>query len=726
MSFRSEFESLIAVAHSSLQRLDSLVFSDRGSRHVQGNSGDLGNKDGGELRAQIDAALASLQQIQRSYSQDQQRLSELERELKRDLGNVRSCAIDYFVKGQYKECAGLLSLLGKIQPHDEDLERFLEVCRRKQLELEAAGIEPLQTNLVPVAKERDVQDASSSTVPIEVLSQDASSGDSAARAQQAAALQPFDAVEESGNDPSLATTQPLRDEETASKPISGVGPSPELEPKRGPAAVEKATLWARLDLPKPRFPRNRRFRAWGRRALPWAVAAGILLFLNNALTRLLEESEETATTEIRSISDPTSAPPGVILENLRQEAQNLYEAGKLQDADLICTRILSTKERDLFALALRDAIRKSLFGQNPEIVQTASSEKIPKLPLLDSAPGAISVHRPGHPDLGTVDLLLQRASQPTKPASAFREIPVPRRMPPVTDVAGTRQAASPKPQPGGQREEPAKPVAAPQISDEALLELNGRIQAQQFDQARLLLAELERGFPGNGELKTLSQKLRAEEGKQQILAVSWLQKAESALIVGHYVTPPDENVLVYCNQTLKVDALNRRASELKKDVVGRAVAQAKDWIQRGKFDSARLYFASMDYLALNDREFPYSNAELKQELQKLEFKSYPMVHEHKLGSCSGKLRINAYVISYVPSDDSGDGFTESLKSLVVAEDRDRLRISHSGRTLRFRPNLGSGSQSDSAARSLYRQWIALAADEKSNSAVSPTNKPRLQ
>ena len=726
MSFRSEFESLIAEAQSSLHRLDSLVSSDRGSRQGQGNSGELGNKDGEKLRAEVQAVLASLQQIRRSYSQNQQRLSELERELTLDLENVRSCAGDYFVRGQYKECAGLLSFLGKIQPHDESLERFLDDCRRKQLELEAAGTETLQTNSAPVSKvqvqERTVQQASSSPVAIEVLAQGTSSGASAPKNQQAAAAQSFDAVEESSSDPSLPTTQPLAAEETELQPNSGAGPSRNIEEKRSPAGVEDRTPRARLDKLKRRFFRDRRFRAWRRRALPWAAAAGTLLLLTKALTRLSEQSEETTATETRSISEPTSVHTGVILD-LREQAQNLYEAGKFQDADLICTRILSQKEGDAFALALRDTIRKALFEQSPEIERTASSEKMQKLPLLDSAPGALSVNRPSHPDLATAGLLFQRASQPTKPASAIREISVPRRMPPRSDVAGARQPASVKTQPGSQHQEPAKPVATLQTSNEGVLELTRRIDAQEFNQARVPLTKLENEFPNNSELKTHGEKLRAEEGKQQSLVLSSLQKAESALIVGHYVTPPDENALVYCNQTLKLDAHNRRASELKKHVVERAIAQAKDWIQRGKFDSARLYFASMDYLALNDGEFPYPKAELKQELQKLEFKSYPMVHEHKLGSCSGRLRINAYVISYVPSDDSGDGFTESLQSLVVAEDRDRLRISSRGRTFRFRRDLGRGSQSDDADTSLYRQFITLVGDEKSTPAAKGNKLP---
>src|SRR5262245_29113393 len=204
MSFRSELESLIAEARSSLDRLDSVVSSDRSSLQGPGNSGELDKKDGGKLRAELQAVLGSLQQIKSSYSQNQQRLSELERELTVDLENVRRCAGDYFAKGQYKECAGLLSFLGKIQPQDENLQRLLDVCRSKELELDAAGTETLQTNPAPVSKvqvQEGVRQGSSSTVAIEVPAQGTFPGASAPKHQQAAAAaaaaaasQPFDAV----------------------------------------------------------------------------------------------------------------------------------------------------------------------------------------------------------------------------------------------------------------------------------------------------------------------------------------------------------------------------------------------------------------------------------------------------------------------------------------------------------------------------------------------------
>ena len=356
----------------------------------------------------------------------------------------------------------------------------------------------------------------------------------------------------------------------------------------------------------------------------------------------------------------------------------------------------------------------------PEIARPGS-DAIQQHPFSDSALGELSISRPSHRDFATAVL---PTSQQTKPVSDFRKTSVSRRTPQIlgTHVAVARQPASVKPLPTRQPEKAAKPVAAPQLN-KAPVELNSRIQAHEFEQAPALLTTPDNGFSGDSQLKTISQTPKVKERKQQSSAMSCLQKAESALIVGHYVTPDNENVLAYCNQALKLDAQNRRALELKKDVVVRAIAQTKDWIQRGRFDAARGYFASMDYLALNDSEFPYPKAELKQELRKLEFKSYPMVHEHRLGSCSGELRINAYVVSYVPSDDSGDGFSERLRSVVVAEDRDRLRISYGGLTLRFRPQRLSGAQNESATRKFYRHLITLSVDEKSILPASDSRAP---
>ncbi|HET6962860.1 MAG TPA: hypothetical protein VFJ27_10200, partial [Terriglobia bacterium] len=178
--------------------------------------------------------------------------------------------------------------------------------------------------------------------------------------------------------------------------------------------------------------------------------------------------------------------------------------------------------------------------------------------------------------------------------------------------------------------------------------------------------------------------------------------------------PPDDSVVFYCNRSLQADPKNQRATNLKKEIVQRALTQAKDWIQRGRFDAARLSYASMDYLASGDAAFPYPKPDIKRELEKLEFTTHPMVHDHKLGSCSGMLRFNSYAVSYIPSGDSSDGFTESLNSIFINAEGERLKISYRDRSFRLRSSKGN------AVPAIYQQLMTRMSDEKP--AVASTNK----
>ena len=88
-----------------------------------------------------------------------------------------------------------------------------------------------------------------------------------------------------------------------------------------------------------------------------------------------------------------------------------------------------------------------------------------------------------------------------------------------------------------------------------------------------------------------------------------------------------------------------------------------------------------------------------------------MVHDHKLGSCSGILRFNAYAVSYVPSGGSGDGFAESLDSIVLNDEGDRLKITYRDRTFRFR------SENGNTVGAVYQQLMTRMSDEKSTLAT---------
>ena len=119
MSIKAEIEALIANANSSLEDLEAVLRRAQ-SRSSQGDTPDASNGDVSEIQAQIDPIrqriLSSLLEIRESYSQDQERLSELEGELKLDLENVRQCAIDYFTKGDYRGVRGCWLSWPKFSP----------------------------------------------------------------------------------------------------------------------------------------------------------------------------------------------------------------------------------------------------------------------------------------------------------------------------------------------------------------------------------------------------------------------------------------------------------------------------------------------------------------------------------------------------------------------------------------------------------------------------------
>jgi len=702
MSFKAELESLIANANSSLEDLEAILRRAQ-SRSGQGNSHEVsdGDVDVREIKAKLDTVrqriLASLLEIRESYNHDQERLSDLKGELKLDLENVRQCAIDYFIKGEYRECERLLSFLAKVQPSDENLENFLDLSRRKQLEHET-GRSSAAPDRQSHSKDSNNEQQLPHEQPVAVAPQGEASGDD---------LEP-----------------PLRKTETPLPPGSaGELESPPSAFQLGQAPLAQSEtvepqILAEIEL-RTAAHINETYRTSSNPTkggfLVWVAAAGLLLA--STLYWVSRPRPESSVPE--SLLPPPPKAEGLVspedpLESLRQEAQALFDAGKVQEAGRVSDAILAKKPEDIFAGALKDSIRATLAELKTQADEAAPSELTAQLHQTPTG------QSPGGPSAG-----LQVRNQPLPSEASLQ--------PALSTDHATRNlkridATVQKPseqRPTGEQLTPAKPAApapasvvptipatsqiatVPQIGPDQLQELNSRIQAKDFDQARLLLERLESGFPGNPDLRTLGERLRVEAGKQQSQALSWIEKADVAWIAGRYVTPPDDNVLVYCNLALKADPKNQRAASLKREIVQRAVSQAKDWIQRGKFDAARLSYASMDYLAVGDDTFPYPKSDLKRELEKLGFRTYPMVHDHKLGSCSGMLKFNSYAVSYVPSGGSDDGFTESLNSIVINEEGERLKISYRDRSFRFR------SENGNAVQAIYQQLLTRMSDEKS-------------
>jgi tetratricopeptide (TPR) repeat protein len=223
---------------------------------------------------------------------------------------------------------------------------------------------------------------------------------------------------------------------------------------------------------------------------------------------------------------------------------------------------------------------------------------------------------------------------------------------------------------------------------------------------------METYFPEAPELKGLRDGVKVEQARLGEARNSWMQKAETAMAAGHYVTPASDNVLAYCSELLASDPQNAKALELKRASTAKAGAQAKAWIQEGKYDEAKAVYSALLYLPQTELQNLITSQEIKAEIERLTFNAHAVVHDHALGSCTGRLRFNGYQITYVPTSDSKDGFSAKISEVSQVESDDRLKIQLKGKTYRFQIN-GVKDPQEVRTRigSIQRQLSALVASK---------------
>ncbi|MFN8007417.1 MAG: hypothetical protein U0V70_10410 [Terriglobia bacterium] len=215
---------------------------------------------------------------------------------------------------------------------------------------------------------------------------------------------------------------------------------------------------------------------------------------------------------------------------------------------------------------------------------------------------------------------------------------------------------------------------------------NRALQNKDYANASTLVKQIQNYFPEIPESKALAETLKGEESRLAESRNSVLQKAEAAMASGHYVTPPNDNVVTYCTQLLASQPQNPKALDLKKTSLGKAVNQAKSLIQESKYEEAKTIYSVLLYLAGNDTQVPLSPPDLKDEIERLNFNAYAVIHDHTIGSCTGRLRFNGYQIVYLPSGDSKDGFVSKLSEIAQVDLGDKLKIQVKSKTYRFQDN----------------------------------------
>ena len=70
-------------------------------------------------------------------------------------------------------------------------------------------------------------------------------------------------------------------------------------------------------------------------------------------------------------------------------------------------------------------------------------------------------------------------------------------------------------------------------------------------------------------------------------------------------------------------------------------------------------------------------------------------------------RFNAYVISFIPSDNPKHAFTERLAGVKLGKPGDKLKILSNDKTFRFELNLGRNKEQKERIETIYQHLILL-------------------
>jgi hypothetical protein len=251
------------------------------------------------------------------------------------------------------------------------------------------------------------------------------------------------------------------------------------------------------------------------------------------------------------------------------------------------------------------------------------------------------------------------------------------------------------------------------IRQELSTQAQQRISQHDFERARMVIAQLQTFFAASPDISQLNSLCRAEELKQKNLLNDCQQKIDSAMSAGHFVTPPQDNAILYCNRLLSQGGAKVKVGALKQEAFIKAVSQARNLIASEKFENAHDILIAIQAFSQYEEGIPLPAEEIKTELSRLEFYDWPVIHDHALGSCSGKLQFNGYVISYLPRGDSKDGFHMKISEIKQSRTGQRLKVEFRNKTYHFQMvQTASWKTPDEELSALSQTMKNLLADEK--------------
>ena len=685
----------------------------------------------------------------------------LEEELVITIENLKKEAMDQFDEEQYKECEGTFKFLCELEPKNRTLQDYLELSRQKVEETEAGKEISRGTSNSSIHGETSPVEAIAESEPAaEAILLNAVMTSREPEVQEHQASYPSEKPEDHiPEEPSDETNDPRIPWE-----LSGAESQLEVHHETTEATVVKENPGGSTTNPKTK----RLVVAYFIGATLFSAILGWLVLrsgnnLNGSLeiqsdpeaaqvfingepkgqTRLhigalaagnydLRVEKEGYAPLTQKLTIEKGAPNWLSVrleklniqpskqEDLQEAAKILFDRGNLLEANRTCDTLLERDTRNRFALKLKDKIRKYYLQQSRSAMLKGRWEEA-RVTLENTLKVS-----PRDPEASRQLKVLKTKLRTPVVATDSSEVQLRNKIQEIhRQISVAVNSANYFPPNEGNALDlinqlialaPSDPLGKEtleQIHQDLVAQAQRKIQTKDFESARALVRQIQVYFPESVELQNLRDTLKAEESKQLETRSPWMQKAELAAVAGRYVTPPNDNVYAYSNRVLTIDPQNQKALSFKKESLSRASAQAKEYINEAKFDEARENYSSLLQLSTYESRFPFVASELKAEMEKLEFNAYPVVHDHSIGSCTGRVRFNAYVFTFVPSGNSKDGFSGRLSEMIVAESSDKLKVQFKNKTFRFEAGLvKSKEENREKIKTIYQQISALAAKAK--------------
>jgi tetratricopeptide (TPR) repeat protein len=676
----------------------------------------------------------------------------LEEELVIHIENLKKEAMDQFDKEQYRDCMRTFKFLCELEPKNRTLRDYLELSRQKVQEMEdtepksgparGSGVSP-ETSLK--ASMLGSNPPAQSAMPPAPKIQDEHP---TALANPERNVRDLDAVQESAAQAKPSTNQvyPLKGD--LAQPIHEAPPLVDEEPSRlagdlkskGPLVALLAAavlllaviLGSRSSIRPPKKPEVSVFEIQSEPEAARVFVDGELKGQTRLrLESLAEGSHQlriemegyTPLTQVFSLAKGQPTALSVRLEklalppqqddDLQEAAKTLFEQGNFLEANRSCDALLQKDAQNSLALALKQRIRSYYLRQGKNAISKGRWEeaRVALENTLRVVPGD---------NEASAQLKAVRTKLKKSPSIDTGEVQMTSKIQELHQQISTAiSAANYLPPNSGNALDllhhlssiaPADSFAKEkldQVYRELLNQIQRRMQAKDLDAAKSLTQQVQTHFPDSSEVRTLRDGLKAEEAKVMETWSSLVQKAESASASGRFVTPSNDNAFVYANRLLAIDSQNQRALALKKDSSAKASAQAKELVQSEKFEEAREVYSALLQFSSSEGRPAFTATELKREIEKLEFAAYPVVHDHTLmGSCTGRLRVNAYAISFISSGNSKDGFSAKLAEVEIESPGDKLKIVVRNKTYRYEANLVKSKEENREKLELIYQRVS--------------------